>query len=170
VSVLFFDKNGINVSYADSDSSGNYSSGGLPAGAYRVEFETPHYGDAGKYVGQFYSNKTSLALATPVNVTGTNQDTGINAILAKGGSISGEVVTLAKGRPWKTPRLIFTISTNTVVNYGWSDFTGSYQVAGLPAGNYRVHFYNTCPNNSEDYYNKKPSLAVADLVRGDGPQ
>jgi len=171
VYVGFFDKNGIYVGSADPDSSGNYSSTGLPPGATRVYFEIQNYGDAAKYVSQYYSNKTSLALATPVNVTGTSQVSGINAVLAKGGSISGQVVTLDKGAPVDGASIDVYDSTNTVVNSNSTDSSGDYQVAGLPAGNYRVHFYyNDCQNNySEDYYNKKASLALADPVAVTAP-
>jgi PKD repeat protein len=71
---------------------GRYSIPTLGAGAYRVEVVT----DGTQWVGEYYPNLVSylpsnLALATPVAVDGVNPVTGIDFMLALGGTFSGKV-------------------------------------------------------------------------------
>jgi hypothetical protein len=66
----------VNIS---TDELGNYDASGLPTGTYRVQFDDP---DNGTYLGEFYNNATTFALAANVPVTAGTTIPNINATLA----------------------------------------------------------------------------------------
>ncbi len=166
VEVDIYDQDGNDLYYAatGTDAAGNYSATGLPSGNYRVLFTTGTFVTS-DYVNQYYKDKSSLAAATPIIVTAPSLVPGINAKLVTGGSISGSVFTQASNTPVRYVEVNSFDSSSQFVRSDWTDDTGAYQIPGLAAGSYRVHFsfYSQC-NYYEDYYNKKNSLATADPV------
>ncbi|HEX2087597.1 MAG TPA: carboxypeptidase-like regulatory domain-containing protein, partial [Solirubrobacteraceae bacterium] len=79
---------------AQTDASGNYDMGGLPAGSYKVTFvdcPQPPADTGGDYVQQWFDGKSSAALADSVNVTVNNTTTGVDASLQPAGHITGNV-------------------------------------------------------------------------------
>lgn len=139
VSVSVFDSEGHYVRWGHADSAGNYTVGGLSTGSYRVRFN-----DYVRYVDEFYSNKSSLAQATPVSVTSGATTPNINAQLALAGSVSGHV-TASGGMPLHPSSSVYV----SVIPMGAEDdepreadvaADGTYVVHGLNPGSYRVKF------------------------------
>ncbi len=119
------------VAGAYTDGSGNYTTApGLPNGAYRIQFD-----DAGGFLGEWYNDKPSFATATPLNVTAPGVRSGINAVLARGGAISGRV-TDAGGSPLSG--IYVTASGSQGYGYSLTDGSGNYTINGLRSGNYEV--------------------------------
>ena len=168
VEVEVYNTEGDYLGNAYTDSDGNYSRGGLVTGNYKVQF----YGIyAGNYVNEWYNNKTNFDAADPVPVT-VEQTTTINAQLATGGFLSGQVTaadTAAGSSVFSTGLAeveVYVYDLNGYgVSYGWTDENGNYTAQGIPAGNCKVEFY---PYSGENYvsewYNDKRHFDTADLV------
>lgn len=132
------------LSSDSSDINGAYSIGGLPAGLYRVQFEDT-FGNL--YVTETYNNVPGRAYDVGDNLSLSTAQTitGIDAALDVGSTISGTVTAQTGGAP---------IDGVSVLAYRWNgswwdwaeststDFTGSYEIGGLPAGTYRVSFWD----------------------------
>jgi len=140
---------------------GRYLVGQLAPGRYRVQFV-----DCGNgiYGSQWYHGKYNESFATPVTVRAGQKTTGIDAVLAIGGTISGKV-TGPSGKPAdgtcveaydRASQSFVPTSTNKA---------GRYTLDGLSNGRYSVSFsacYSTAPNLS--------SVTLPGLVRVVAPQ
>ena len=141
---------------------GAYSIVGLPPGDYTVSFFDCY---SGRYIGEYYDDAPTRSEATPVPVVSGGATTNINASLALGGSIvgnvaapevtdgSGEICILAKG----------SIPDNYAWGYVAQD--GAYEVVGLPTDTYKVKF-EPCFTSSlvAEWYQDRPDEASADPV------
>jgi 5-hydroxyisourate hydrolase-like protein (transthyretin family) len=174
VSISVYDSNGVQAGSGSTNASGVYTTTGLATGSYRLYFST------GDYIGKYYNDKASLATADPVNVTAPNLVSGINAVLARGGKISGRVTAADTGAPLSGVLVGAYDSNGTEVQYDYTDSCGNYTITGLPTGNYRVRFhgFTICANVGGsyvlktyvgEYYNDKPSLATADVLAVTAP-
>jgi hypothetical protein len=141
---------------ATTASDGTYSIAGLPAGSYQVLF-TPAAGT--DYVYQYYPNKSNAAAAQPVAVTAGQSTTNINASLAVGATVSGQVTDAAthaavSGVTVYVDDLGGESPRNVYPDYATTDGSGNWTVSGLPSGTYQVSFqpsYST--NYAFQYYN-----------------
>lgn len=144
-----------NYSDAETGSGGTYTASGLAAGHYRLYFYPPA-GD--NYLYQYYPDVLNSAAAQPVLVNSGQTVQNINATLATGATVSGQVTDTA-GNPvsgafvnvydysGQSPQGVFNTRVSTDSNGRWS-------VQGLPTGTYEVEF--TAPNGSNyssQYYN-----------------
>ena len=99
--VHIYDTSGNWVSSGYTDSSGNYTAGGLPTGNYFAV----SYNYSGGYVDELYDNFTCSfgncdpTTGTPVAVTVSNDTPSINFALDFGGSFSGMVTDAATNLP-----------------------------------------------------------------------
>lgn len=93
---------------------------------------------AGLFIGEWYDDAASFDLADPVAVIGGGTTAGIDAVLARAGSISG-IVTDAAGKPIRDICVDVHDATGDVA-YGYTDRSGLYDVSGLAAGTYNVRF------------------------------
>jgi protocatechuate 3,4-dioxygenase beta subunit/subtilase family serine protease len=139
-----------------TNTSGEYTVGGLAGGTYKVQVSA--YGTG--YISEWYADKQDFDSADALVVVVT-ETTSMNAVLARGGAIAG-VVTDAGGNP---------IHHAWVVVYGdggsWADTTdsvGAYRVSGLPDGNYRVRFQGSATGFLDEWYVDKPDFSTADAV------
>ena len=123
---------------ATTDAGGNYTLRGLPGGIQTLKFsaeQTP-------YVDQWLGDRTSFSTADTVTLTLGQKVTGQNALLTRGGSISGSATSLDGGAP---------LANSTVTVYSASDFgewypqgtsttdgDGKYSFDGLPSGRYQL--------------------------------
>ena len=80
---------------AITDANGDYSITGLAAGDYRVQFSAPF---GSNLVSEYHPDTTISSMAVPVKVATGADVTGIDASLATGGSITGQV-TDGQGHP-----------------------------------------------------------------------
>ena len=126
------------LTYTYGDTSGDYTFTGLTAGDYRVGF----FDSMGEFTAEYYDNAATLDVATDIPVAGSADVTGIDAQLSRYGHIAGTVrdtdgagiagiyVEVSRYRPdWG--------------GYGWVTYAqtggdGTYDIAGLAAGPYRL--------------------------------
>ena len=155
------DPSGEFVDVAFTGPDGRYAIKGLENGTYRVEFSD--CGDNG-VAGEFYDDKPSFGLATPVVVSGGSATTGINAALGSGGSISG-TVTGSSANPLEGICVdVYDVDGNFVSGSS-TGADGTYSVAGLSGGKHKVEFYDCGQNNvAGEFYDNRPDLASAHTV------
>lgn len=142
VSVSVRDEQNNQVGSGLTDEQGVYVVHRLPAGRHRVELVTYASGDMSTrlYLGSYYNGK-DFRHADRVEVPAAVDVTGIDAILDKGGTISGHV-TDATGRG--VARVFVTASSAGRDGSQASTSTeadGSYLLPRLVTGSYRVQFY-----------------------------
>jgi hypothetical protein len=122
-----------------TDAGGAYRLHSLPTGSYKVGFWGR--GKSAEYQPWYYQGKASLAEATPVLVTAGEVTTGIDASLAKGGTIAGSVVAAAGGAPLDgVPVCLFLAAATKPERCQGSAEGGSFSFQGLPSGSYQVGF------------------------------
>jgi 5-hydroxyisourate hydrolase-like protein (transthyretin family) len=129
--IVAYDSSGQYVAQAYTDVSGNYTiNTGLATGSYRLQF-TAH-----GYLSEYYNHKSTLAAATPLAVTAPSTLTGVNATLARGGTITGRVTSAATG----LPLINMSVSANGAggSGYGYTDASGNYTIVGLGSGSYAL--------------------------------
>jgi hypothetical protein len=122
--------------------NGRYSIGGLPPGLYDVQFS-----DCGRLThgGQWYRRMPTQQSAAPVRVRPGGEATGINAVLAAGGSISGRVTD---GAGHGVSGLCVTARDAAGQFFGSAVTSdrGRYTITGLRSGSYQVTtFIPSCP-------------------------
>jgi hypothetical protein len=128
---------------------GSYLMTGLVPGNYWL------LAGASGYPDQYYSG------ATPIKVTVNNITSGINFILAEGGSISGHVYQSDGVTPVAGAAIFTSGATAT------SSEDGSYTLTTLPSGKYRIQVYVT--GYLPQYYDNTGSYDDALLVNVDAP-
>ena len=136
---------------------GTYDLGGLPAGdGYLVEFRDDDNGD---YITQYYDGQVTIEAATPVSVTPGTPLSGIDAVLAPAGHITGTVTDASTTG-------LGGISVNAYRNNGpgnweWANGTrtnpdGTYDLGGLPTGDYRIEFYDDSGDYVTQWFDNSP--------------
>ena len=145
---------------ATTGTDGTYLLSGLAAGTYILELtdcNTPATYATGYYAAS--SVVDTLAQAAAVSVTAGQTTSGIDAVMAAGGSISGTVVDATTAQ---------AVSGICVSAYGVSADVGAtavsasdgtYSLSGLPAGDYIVSFSPCAPGSpyASEYYNGSAS-------------
>jgi len=143
--------------------AGTYDLGGLPAGTYRIQF----YDGAGAYVQQWYLNKADREHATDIAVTTGATSSGKNATLVKAGHITGTVKNAASAALQG-----ISVYANRYDGSGeWDDMAyattgaaGTYDLGGLPAGTYRIQFYDGSGAYVQQWYVNQPDQDFATNV------
>ena len=147
-----------------TDSHGNFTISGLPAGNYVLQFfDCNDSGYATQYYSSTSANGTSpYSNATPVAVTTSATTTGIDAQLSLGGSIAGKV-TQTDGTTPISGICVFADSGSSGFVGESTGNDGTYQITGLPAGNYKVEFYD-CANSgyASDYFSQTSATGTFD--------
>jgi hypothetical protein len=141
--------------YAITDTSGSYSIVGLPAGNYFLQT-----GNSLGFLDEYYNNVTFRSAATAVAVSVGTNISNINFGLALGGSISGKVTRDADGTGISGIRVHAWDSNWGEVNSATTDSSGSYSIAGLPAGYYYLQTENSL-GFVDEYYNNVTSQIAA---------
>ena len=147
------------VQFGTTDENGNYSFTGLAAGSYVLNF-APAQDD--NYVQQWSGNKPTLATATPIAVAVAQAVTGVNASLAEGATVTGNVQT-ASG-PGAFDTAVIEDAAGTIYGSGFTDSSGNYSVSQLPAGSFTASFTSSFSAIApSQWWDDKPSLATADF-------
>ena len=125
---------------ASTDSSGNYTLGGLGAGTYRIVFSDW----SGAYVSEVYNNVGGMGPwvgGENIALSGGASVSGINASLAVASKITGQVTDGTIGLQH------IQVVAHVLSGDGWNwadtattDAGGNYEIGGLAAGSYRVTF------------------------------
>jgi len=125
--------------------SGHYSLPNLKVGTWTVAFATGCGG--AKYAPQWWNHANSAAKATPIHLRKGNHVTGINARLVVGGVITGTVrAGRASGRGLGGVCVFADGSGRAagITQQAVSHPDGSYRIAGLGTGSYRLQFFPEC--------------------------
>jgi protocatechuate 3,4-dioxygenase beta subunit len=119
--------------YGSTDDTGRYQVTGLPATAVTVCFRSAEPGPNGAgYLFECYDNQPDISTANPVTTTAGQLRTGINAALADGAGISGQVNDSAgNGIPYASVQANGT--DGSFLGNINADDTGHYQLSGLPS-------------------------------------
>lgn len=155
-------------SLASTEADGSWSSRRLPPGRYVLRFSDMF----DRYAFQYYGGSPLAARATPVAVTDRTVVYDIDTTLRDGSRIKG-VVRDPSGRP------VQNANVDVFCPVGDGDWmlikeiqgrrNGSYSVAGLAAGPYRLRFAGGKPRLGRVYYRSAPSFARGREVRvGEG--
>jgi 5-hydroxyisourate hydrolase-like protein (transthyretin family) len=146
---------------------GTYSIGGLPAGAFLVEFAD--YNPETTYAREYYNGKPTIEAADPVDVQEGQNVTDIDASLELAGQITGTVTADGSGTP--LPFISVTLYRWNEVGLSWSytssvssNLSGSYTAQGLVPGDYRITFYDFAGNYLGESYNDKATFDLADSL------
>ena len=122
-----------------TDSNGNYDVWGLAGGSYAIKFF-----DCGSHgaITEYYEDKPDLFSATPITVIAGSVTSGIDAVLATGGTISG-TVTDASANPLQDVCVdLYDSNGDLYSSDSCTGFDGKYAIGGLPSGDYKVYFFD----------------------------
>jgi hypothetical protein len=161
------------VQCASTNSEGEYTIPGLPAGEYEVEFSVP-FESGLNYITQYYNDKSSPSEANLIALAAGGHASGIDARLEVGGQIAGLVTSVATHAPIEGIEVCaYTEGTGGVASpsfYGGCALTrasGEYTISGLVSGKYIVEFaspFASDLNYVTQYYQGKLSASGADEV------
>jgi hypothetical protein len=133
-----------------TEAAGGYTIGGLVAASYEVQFRSPS-GSGLNYMPEFYPEPASYKEAEPVMVNGTSTRIGINAVLQAGSRLSGRVED-ATTETGLAGIGVCAYSLNGGSGCAETGADGTYTIAGLASGSYRVSFYDEDKNYATQYY------------------
>lgn len=151
------------VGFAMTGADGSYTVSNLAAGNYRLGFRD----NSGVYAPVFYSSSLDIGSATSVVVTAAQAASGIDAALVAASSIGGTITAPGGATPLDAISIaLFRLSGTewTFVGGGTTQADGTYFIGGLAAGTYRLQFDDPSGIYAGEFYNDKPSLALADNV------
>ena len=147
-----------------TDSSGDYELSHLKEGSYKLRFDAAY--TSGMYALEWYNDKDSEEVADLISVSPGNFTSGIDAVLEKGGNITGQVKNSAGvGIDDNVLIRVYTLSGGLIKDQ-WIDIFGNYEVKTLKKGRYKIYFdaSDTEGNYISEWYDDKDSLEDADLV------
>jgi hypothetical protein len=124
----------------EASSGSRYELTGLPAGQYRIFFHTCEVG--GPYAAQWYNRQPSPRTASPVRVTGGDRTSPVDAVLARGGTITGRLTSKATGRPLRDFCVEASSRSGTFFGIGITNRSGRYAITGLNTASYLVQAIN----------------------------
>lgn len=166
----------VDTYYTRTDSSGAYVLVGLPAGQYKVAFIDCN--DQQNYFSEWYDDEQDFESADLVTVAAGAQTPGIDAVLTRGGSISGRVTDVA-GAPLGDI-CVLALSSDDAGGFAVTDEDGAYRARPLRGGIYTVAFFDCqhffledwsppgeCANSTKyrsEWYEDKSSMEEADPV------
>lgn len=146
-----------------TDADGNYTLGRLLPGKYVV-----HVG-AKNYIPEWYDNVRHYDEASIIEVAEDATVDGINFLLGKGASISGQVTLQDEDAPVAGAHVVaYSILTPGWKHHALTNENGEYLIEGLISGNYKVvaraeGFYT-------EWYQEKTNENDADLVEVTEPE
>ncbi len=145
--------------YGFADSSGAYTISGLATGSYKLRFS------ASGYIDRWSGDTPDQNGAALIAVIAPNVTSGVNAVLAMGGRISGTVTgsDTGAGLPWMNVA-VYRAATGQQIAYGYTDSSGAYTFSGLASGSYRLQFYGGDGYIGQWYSNKEQFSTANDIV------
>jgi uncharacterized repeat protein (TIGR01451 family) len=145
------------VSASGGDSEGYYELRGLAAGTYRVQCSD----GSGVYLSQVYSNAPDLDSGTDIILAAASTVSNINVSLTMASRITGTVME-SDGVTPAEDSYVYAYRWNgswwDQAAFDWTDSSGVYELAGLPAGTYRVQFFNWSGTYISEAYSNAPYL------------
>lgn len=117
---------------------GPYLITGLEQGKYKVHFQPP---EGSQYLDQYYSHKSSLAAAQPVEVFADEIRSHIDTVLDIGGSVSGQVTDTGGVPLDKIAVCVFSLPRPDLGSRcDETELSGKYEILGLHSGLYTASF------------------------------
>jgi 5-hydroxyisourate hydrolase-like protein (transthyretin family) len=169
VSVSVYNSSGSSMGSVSTNTSGVYTTSGLPAGTYYVR--TSNYLG---FLDELYNNlpcpggRCTVTSGTGVGVTAGATTGGINFGLATGGRISGTVTDATTGAPLQNVEVDIYNSSGSYVTYGYTDASGVYASGtGLPTGTYYLRTYNS-QGYLDELYNNILCASSCTITSGTG--
>ncbi|HWB68205.1 MAG TPA: fibronectin type III domain-containing protein, partial [Mycobacteriales bacterium] len=167
--VFVFDTTGATIEGSTcSFSSGNYTVTGLGTADYVVLASDL----GGTFISEYYNGApggtTDFTAATTVHVTNGAASSGINVTLPAGGHITGTVT-----EPGGSPSTDIHLCVSAFDDAGdlgsdcalsGSGTTGTYDIAGLPSGNYVVTFDDSGGNYQKQFWQNTSDITSATPV------
>jgi hypothetical protein len=161
------------VSYprcAGTNDEGEYAIGGIPTGSYKLVFR--EWGNPDRHVTVYYHDKPSAAEAQLVAVAAGQTSAGIDQEMQPGGRITGTVFQEQTSTGIGGIPVCATALNGFESRCTTTENSGEYTLAGLPAGDYRVHFSHSeswPPGGAArwmpQYYDEADTAAAADPVQ-----
>jgi protocatechuate 3,4-dioxygenase beta subunit len=146
---------------------GNYQIKGLPTGDYIVFFMPP---GGTYYRRQFYNNTMDIDQAALVSVTAGQTTPGINAVLQKGGIVTGRVTDSSGNGLEDVIIRLMDAATNKYMgwmgNSGRTDADGYYTVNAQP-GQWKVMFQTFAMSGGEyvsEFYNNQLTVENGHII------
>lgn len=151
-----------------TDDQGRYTISRLPGGSYQLQFNDWQ----NEYLSEFYDDATDSQCAAILVLPAGGALTGIDAALAKGGTIAGQLT----GPDGQTPAAGISVDAHIFTNHYWqwvtsgsSDANGEFVVMGLRANTYRLQFRDYSNTYLTQVYEQGDTLeAGTDIVVADG--
>jgi hypothetical protein len=132
------------ASFASTARNGHYMASGLAPGHYDVLLGDPGCSDGPTgLASQWYDGAASRTSATVVTVTADHVRANVNAVLGTDGTISGSVTGPASAPLTGICVSAVPVSRSDSTLYATSS-QGTYTLAELPPGRYRVEFQSGC--------------------------
>ena len=158
-----------NVDSTSTASNGDYTLIGLDPGTYYLYFDPSSFGSSAAYLDEYYNNKGTLLSADPV-VVGASNITGIDAALAKGGTLTGKITGSDGGTPLNEATVTLRVRCGNSARFtSFSDSTdsnGIYTITGIISGTYIIEID---PDFGEpyfrEYYNNQTQVSAATPVK-----
>jgi hypothetical protein len=153
----------VSVDRTTTDSNGAWSLAGFPSGTYQVRF-TPMYGS--NYATQYWNGVSGEDPPTPITLTAGSTTSNVDAVLARGGAISGTVTDGTTGGPAQGVSVAAVDNTGNQFAYTTTDSAGHYTLSGLsPSASYRVAFYPGFGSSlAAEFYSAGATLQTATPV------
>ncbi|WP_461186589.1 beta strand repeat-containing protein [Arthrobacter sp. Z4-13] len=148
------------VTSASVNTDGTYKVTGLRSGSYKIQFLGWETG----LLEQWYSAASSFEAATPVAVTEGQDQSGVNASLIKGASISGKVTSAAGVDLGRVQAYLFRADGISYVTSRQVSADGSFTFGGLVAGSYKVQFSAGSSGALSQWYGGAASSAEGTAV------
>ena len=171
--IVVFTSTGVVLKTTTTDSSGNYTVAGLPAGNYFVRTNpnalTQNYVTQ-TYTGMPFNGNTTTG--TPVDVTVGGTHSGVNFAVVSGGTLSGSVKAAGTSAPIVGAQITVYLPTGKFVKTVTTDPGGLFTVRGLQAGTYYVS--TSAPSLQTPFYvdelfDDKPCLGCQTVGAGGFP-
>jgi hypothetical protein len=146
-----------------TSSDGSYVIAGLDPGEYKVEF----WPEGLPYEPEFYEGTQSWSKAKPVVVESGKTTSGIDAELAPVAGLEGTVTRSSDGEPVEEVEVCaWPVSEEGFGGCTATAGDGSYLIAGLEPGEYKVEFWPgfTGQNLAYQFYKDKDRWLEADTV------
>jgi 5-hydroxyisourate hydrolase-like protein (transthyretin family) len=151
-----------------TDGSGNYQFSNLPAGSYRIRIEDS---SLNTYIQEWYNNATDYATATPFILAESDVVIGVNASLAEGGRLTGNIVADGSGTELSNIRVEAfrfvagpSSSSWQLVKSRPSSADGSYDLGGLQGGSYRLRFSDDAGNYAPEHHTNQIEFDNANSI------
>jgi hypothetical protein len=149
-----------------TDEQGNYSIGGLPGGAYKVNFV-----DCGpapqQYAFRWYGDSLGFDAAAEVAVTASVKTPDIDIKLLPAGMFSGTVRDEGTGDPLENICVYaYRLHNGAAVSSALTDGDGNYVLGGLAGGESYKLWFSDCFSQTyaAEWYNDKRTMAAADAI------